>query len=109
VKRVRRSTGVRRTTRGRRDTGVRRRAGIVLLVLAILTTAGVALAADPPTIARYIIAGGGDQVSSGNFTIRSTVGQPVTGRATTGDTELCAGFWCTGIRYETFLPLVIRN
>jgi len=48
-------------------------------------------------------------VSSGNFTIRSTVGQPVTGRATTGDTELCAGFWCTGIRYEVFLPLVLRK
>ena len=80
-----------------------------LLVLAILATAGVTLAAGPPANARYVMAGGGDMVSSGNFTIRSTVGQAVTGRVTTLDTELCSGFWCTGIRYEVFLPLVVRN
>ena len=86
-----------------------RRAGIVLLVLVILATAGVTLAAGPPTIARYVMAGGGDQVSAGNFTIRATIGQAATGRATTNDTELCSGYWCAPFRYEVFLPLVVRN
>ena len=53
--------------------------------------------------------GGRGQVSSGNFTFRATVGQAPTGRVTTGGTELCSGYWCTGIRYEVFLPLVIRD
>lgn len=95
--------------RVRRRTNTPRHVVIGLLVLAVVTTAGVTLAAGPPAIARYVMAGGGGQVSSGNFTIRSTVGQAITGRFTTGDTELCAGFWCTGIRYEVFLPLVVRN
>lgn len=98
----------RRTDLNRRA-GLHRRVGIILLVLAVLSTAGVTMAAGPPAIARYVMAGGGDQVSSGNFTVRSTVGQAITGRVTTGGTELCAGFWCTGIRYEVFLPLVIRD
>ena len=80
-----------------------------LLVLAVVATAGVTLAASPPAVVRYVMAGGGDMVSSGNFTVRATVGQTITGRVTIGGTELCAGFWCTGIRYEIFLPLVIRN
>ena len=80
-----------------------------LLVLAVVATAGVTLAASPPAVVRYVMAGGGDMVSSGNFTVRATVGQAITGRVTTVGTELCAGFWCTGNRYEVFLPLVIRN
>ncbi|MCJ7549649.1 MAG: hypothetical protein MUQ30_08200 [Anaerolineae bacterium] len=87
----------------------RLRAGVALLVLAVVATAGMTLAAGQPAVVRYVMAGGGDMVSSGNFTIRSTVGQAITGRATMNDTELCSGYWCTGIRYEIFLPLVIRG
>ena len=94
---------------GRRSTDGHRRVAVGLLVLVILATAGVTLAAGPPTIARHVMAGGGDRVSAGDFTIRATIGQATTGRVTTGDTEPCAGFWCNGIRYELFLPLVIRG
>jgi len=83
---------------------------IGLLLLAVVTTAGVTLAASPPAVVRYVMAGGGDQLSPGNFTIRSTIGQATAGRtATVNDRELCSGYWCTGIRYEVFLPLVVRS
>ncbi len=92
-----------------RRAGLHRRAGIVLLLLAVLATAGATLAAGPLTIARYVVAGGGDTGSAGDFTIRATIGQATTGRVTTNDTEPCAGVWCARIRYEVFLPLVIRT
>jgi hypothetical protein len=104
MRRVRRGTGARRRT------NVPRHVVVGLLVLAVVATAGVTLAASPPAVVRYVMAGGGDQVSAGNFTVRSTIGQATTGRTTAvDDRELCSGYWCVPIRYDLFLPLVIRG
>jgi hypothetical protein len=82
---------------------------IAMLLLALLAVAGGALAAGTPTISRYVIAGGGSEVTAGDYTLRGTLGQPVTGRVSSGTYELCAGFWCGLARYKVFLPLVLRG
>jgi hypothetical protein len=83
--------------------------GIALLLLLLLLAAGAALAAGTPAITRHVIAGGGGTVSAGEYSLRATIGQGITGQALSGSYDLCAGFWCGLARYEIFLPLVLRQ
>ncbi len=82
---------------------------IAILLLALLAAGGVTLAAGTPTLSRYVIAGGGSAVTVGDYTLRGTLGQPVTGQVSNGTYQLCAGFWCGLAHYEVFLPLVLRG
>lgn len=82
---------------------------IVLVVLVLLLGAGIAAAAGTLTLSRSVIAGGGGKTSAGDYTLSATIGQPITGRAIVGSTDLCVGFWCGLARYDLFLPLVLRN
>lgn len=80
-----------------------------VVLLGILVTAGVASAAGALSMSRGVIAGGGGKTSAGDYTLSATIGQPITGRAVVGSTDLCAGFWCGLARYDLFLPLILRN
>ena len=80
-----------------------------VVLLGILVTAGVASAAGSLDISRSVIAAGGGRTSAGDYTLSATIGQPITGRAVVGSTDLCVGFWCGLARYDLFLPLILRN
>jgi hypothetical protein len=82
---------------------------VAVALLGILVTAGVASAAGSFEISRSVIAAGGGKTSAGDYTLSATIGQPITGRAVVGSTDLCVGFWCGLARYDLFLPLILRS
>jgi hypothetical protein len=55
-----------------------------------------------------VAASGGGTISSTNFRLSSTVGQPVIGNFDSAHFELRAGFWQELIR-RIFLPIVTKN
>jgi hypothetical protein len=86
-----------------------RRILVMVVVVAVLTGAGVAWAATAPTMARRLIGGGGGTTSAGAYTLHASLGQPITGQLSSGSRDLCAGFWCDLASYEIFLPLTLRQ
>ena len=86
----------------------------LLLTAAVLANARhTATAAGSPTIESHVIGAGGGSAASGIYTLDGTLGQPVTGVASTADTELCSGFWCQVqetilVLFRVLLPIVIR-
>jgi hypothetical protein len=80
-----------------------------VLLLGILVAAAVVSAAGSLDVSRSVIAGGGGRISAGDYTLNPTIGQPITGRAVFGSTDLCVGFWCGLARYDLFLPLILRS
>jgi len=82
---------------------------LAVVLVTVLATAGVALAAGTPTIGRRVIAAGGQRTTAGSYTLSATIGQPIAGRAVVGSADLCVGFWCGLARYDLYLPLILRN
>ena len=62
-------------------------------------------------IGRSVIAGGGGHSAAGAMRVRGTVGQAVVGRLSSGDFDLCSGFWCgmTSLYHHVYLPIVLRG
>ncbi|MDW8325687.1 MAG: hypothetical protein RMK99_03890 [Anaerolineales bacterium] len=56
----------------------------------------------------YVIAGGGGASSGGVYSLRGTIGQPVTGISTGGTYRLSAGFWSGPVWRSLYLPLISR-
>ena len=82
----------------------------LLLVLSVAEgLTGIALANGTPTIDWYVTGGGGGHAEAGIYGLDGTTGQPVVGTATDTGSELCSGFWCGVVRYEIYLPLVLRG
>lgn len=80
--------------------------GIIGLVLA--TTIGVSAAPAPSVVSESI--GRGAHFEQGIYSLDNTLGQPVVGTYSQGETSLCVGFWCTISRfYSVYLPLVLRD
>jgi hypothetical protein len=56
--------------------------------------------------------GGGGSASSGSVSLNGSLGQPVVGVSSAGETQLSAGFWhvqAVGpLPYQVMLPLVVR-
>jgi hypothetical protein len=81
----------------------------VALVLGALLATG-ATAADPGLVARDVYAGGGSEVSAGNFRLVGTAGEAVVAPiAATGNIQEGAGFWAKlppGGR--VYLPAVLK-
>jgi len=82
----------------------------------LLFLTGVALAgpASGLEIARHIIGGGGAHSKTATYGVDFTIGQPLVGTRSSGDTRLCAGFWAMGggdgeLGRDIFLPLVLRH
>jgi hypothetical protein len=58
----------------------------------------------------HVIAGGGERMESGSYTLMGTTGQPATDLMFSGGYVLCSGFWCGGAGAErVYLPLVLRS
>ncbi len=89
-------------------------------LLSQVSTAASSQSAPHPTVVNthtmesYVIGGGGGHESAGIYSLGGTIGQPVAGRSTSGNAELCSGFWChvqakvIGL-YRALLPIINRN
>ncbi|MBN2002231.1 MAG: hypothetical protein JXA21_02640 [Anaerolineae bacterium] len=87
---------------------------IILIVvlcgsLALMGTIAVA-AFQAPAVVWDVIGSGGGHLEQGNLSLDYTLGQPVVGQGSSGDTALCIGFWCGGTaeRY-LYLPLIMKG
>ena len=56
---------------------------------------GAGSALGQSALPNTVIAGGGATVSAGTFRLHSTIGEPVAGRVTNGNTTIVAGFQAT--------------
>jgi len=63
------------------------------VVAALALPAGPSAAAAPPDLSWQVIAAGGATLSSANYTMLSTAGQPVAGTATNANYSLLSGYW----------------
>lgn len=68
--------------------------GFAVLASACVTM-GASHALGQSTLPNTVIAGGGATVSAGPFRLHSTIGEPVAGRTTNGNTTIVAGFQAT--------------
>lgn len=75
---------------------------IFLLLGACLIIAGVAMAAELPSLKWYVIGGGGGPMVNGKTEINGTLGQPVVGLVSEGKYSLYAGYWA-GVE-DVYLP-----
>lgn len=82
---------------------------LLVAVLLALSAAPLALAAIGADLSWHVFSGGGGPVAAGSFTLHDSVGQSLTGIATTGTFRACAGFWCRPLPgHDLFLPLILR-
>jgi hypothetical protein len=63
-----------------------------LLLLLVVSVAGADV--SQTALGAWVIGSGGGRSEAGGLALQGTIGQAVVGRATSGSTELCAGFWC---------------
>ena len=63
------------------------------VVAALALPAGPSAAAAPPDLSWLVIAAGGATMSSANYLMLSTAGQPVSGTAASGNYSLLSGYW----------------
>lgn len=78
-----------------------------LLLLASTTLAG---ASTHYALTSDVLATGGQPISSANYSIVSTVGQPLIGSNGTVTYSACSGYWCEIItRNDVYLPLILKN
>ena len=56
-----------------------------------------------------VMGGGGEPVASANFALDATIGQGVIGPMSSANYDICSGYWCAGVEYKIFLPLVMKN
>lgn len=68
-------------------------------------------APNAPSIAWWVIGGGGGSETSGTVFLDGTIGQWAVGSGTSGATQLGSGFWGGGGAevglYQVFLPVVL--
>jgi hypothetical protein len=80
---------------------------------ASLLLAGIALAAPGgPSIDGWVMGGGGGSGAAANLTLDGTAGQPVTGLDGSGESVVCAGFWCRAAESPAaavYLPIVLSK
>ena len=63
------------------------------LSVAVALVVGVVLASNTYPIDWRVLAGGGGPMSSTNYALNSTLGQPVIGPAGSANYDLAAGYW----------------
>jgi hypothetical protein len=85
---------------------------IVFSILAVLICLAAlpVMAAQSQSVEWYVIGGGGGSTTNGDYTLSGTIGQPVIGRNSNAELDLCSGFWCkVSDLYKAMLPLILRN
>lgn len=86
--------------------------GLLLVALIVTVRTGLAQTSANYNLEWHVIGGGGEPVSSANYTVNSTAGQ---GAASppyplSASSVLCAGYWCSrGLEMELFIPLALKN
>ncbi len=80
---------------------------ILLFALNALTARPMQVAAAPePSVDWYFIGGTGSSLISGDLSLDSTLGQPISGMP---NQNLCTGFTCSlGFWWQLQMPLIIR-
>ncbi len=87
-------------------------ANVLLTTLALLLTTAIVIGqvGSGYDLSWWTVDGGGGESSGGTYALAGTVGQPDAGALTGGDYSLVGGFWAGApVKYEVFLPLVLRN
>lgn len=86
---------------------------LIVLILIVLISFSLALAAGE-ILPRSLVGSGGGQVSQSGLALHSAVGQPVVG-AVHNNLNLCSGYLCgagappvSGSDYSLYLPAVLR-
>ena len=86
--------------------------GVLLILLVAVTTVWASTSA-PYTIRKQVLSSGGEPMesSSGEVTMNSTIGQPVTGESTSRNYAVIPGFWSRLSQWvqEIFLPLIVKD
>jgi hypothetical protein len=84
--------------------------GIGVLFLALLMLSSFALAQSGYQLVASVVAGGGDTLQNGHYSLTGTLGQPEASQPfSSGAYALTGGFWHAGSQpKDLFLPLVIH-
>ena len=85
-----------------------------IVIILCLLAAGTALAASSDNYRvdwfTPLTSNGGGTASSANYTVSFTVGQSAIGSSSSGDHEVCTGFWCeVASALKIYLPLILKN
>lgn len=84
----------------------------LLTTLALLLTTAIVMGQGGAgyDLSWWTVDGGGGESSGDDYALAGTVGQPDAATLTGGDYSLVGGFWAgAAVKYEVFLPLVLRN
>ena len=82
----------------------------VLFSSLVLGGAIKAFTLQTPVIDWDVIGNGGGHLEQGDLSLDYTIGQPVAGQLSIGDTTLCAGYWCgASAKNHVYLPLVLKS
>jgi hypothetical protein len=55
----------------------------------------------------YVIGVGGGNAQRGDYSLNVTIAQPLFGRSSSGDSDLCSGFWCLSLQWiNIFIPII---
>ena len=86
---------------------------VIIVLMVLLIPTGLVYAQSSPNyiLKSTVISGGGDYISSPNYGLISTIGQPsAIGLSSSDNYVNHAGFWYTvGLRQMLFLPLILRQ
>ena len=92
---------------------VKKRVLILILLVTLVMPMGVGWAHSAATdyqIPWDVYASGGGRMSSDNYSMNGTAGQPTVGSTSGDNGKIGAGFWTVFAEtiFEIFLPLVVR-
>jgi len=92
---------------------MKRNWAVLGVLVASLLLAGLAVAATSShSIDWRVMAGGGGSGAAGTRSLDGTIGQALVGVGGSGDTALCAGFWCRWAEraaFRVYLPIILRK
>lgn len=84
--------------------------GILCTLLTLLVGVSWAHMAQDSSVDRQVIASGGTQLEQGAYSLDNTLGQPVVGSSSEGDTAVCVGFWCqSAVEYTVYVPVILKD
>ncbi len=82
------------------------------LLLMLLMTTGLALTQSILVLQRQHIGGGGGEALADTISVYGALGQPIGGRISGGNVNICNGFWCGEplvTTYYIYLPATLRS
>lgn len=82
---------------------------LILAILLTLTLSGAALANGSVERPRWVLGGGASEATTGNVSLRASLGQTIVGAISGGDIVVGQGFWYGNLHdYKIYLPMVMR-